>query len=94
MNFNDYEPNSYRETNHYSYLNNNGSSDEVVSIGMWIGILILTAIPFVNIIAVLYMAFGASNENIKNFGKASLIMIGISLLFLLLFGGCSYTYRG
>lgn len=90
MNYYEYEPKKYKETNHYSYYDNNGGNDEVVSIGMWVGILILTAIPFVNIIALLYMAFGASNDNIKNYGKASLILVGISLLFLLLIRGCSY----
>jgi hypothetical protein len=60
-----------------------------ISIGMWIGIFILTAIPIVNIIALCYMAFGGHNETIKNYGKASLIMGMIGIVFLILIRGCS-----
>jgi hypothetical protein len=61
-----------------------GDEDDVVSIGMWILLLILTAIPIVNIIALLFMAFGDHNLNIKNYGKASLIIVAIPLTLIIL----------
>ena len=67
----------------------NRGTDKVVSIGSWIGILILTAIPFINLIALLIMAFSSDNENIKNYGKASLIIVAIPLALLILLRACS-----
>lgn len=65
-----------------------GSSDEI-SIGAWIGIMIVLAIPLVNIIALFYIAFGNTNETLKNFGKAQLILVGIGLVLVLLIRGCA-----
>lgn len=59
-------------------------TDEVVGIGIWVLISIVLAIPVVNLIGMLYLAFGADNKNLNNFGKAGLILIGIALLFTLL----------
>lgn len=63
-------------------------TDDVVSTGAWIGISILLAIPIVNIVAMLYMAFSAENQNVKNFAKAGLIIIGISIVLSLLLVAC------
>lgn len=68
---------------------NQYNTDEVVSIGSWIGISILLAIPIVNIIVVLYLAFGSNNENLRNFGKAALILMGIGIVLSVLFAACS-----
>lgn len=68
---------------------NDYNTDEVVSIGSWIGITILLAIPLVNIIVILYLAFGSSNDNLRNFGKASLILMIIGIIIALLFASCS-----
>ena len=68
---------------------NEYNTDEVVSIGSWIGITILLAIPFVNIITILYLAFGSSNENLRNYGKATLIIFVIGIVIALLFVSCS-----
>lgn len=62
--------------------------DYVVPIGMWIGISILLAIPIVNIISMLFLAFGSSNKNLSNYGKAGLILIGISLVLIILLRAC------
>ncbi len=91
FNKNYYDPGKHSNNNYGPsyYDRGSGGSEEVVSIGTWVLILILTAIPIVNIIAVLVMAFGVDNENIKNYGKAALIIIGIGLLFAILLGACS-----
>jgi hypothetical protein len=68
-----------------------GGSD-VISIGMWIGIFIVTAIPLVNIIALCYMAFGNHPETINNYGRAALILGAIGLVLLLLVRGCGGGY--
>ncbi|GMQ62951.1 hypothetical protein [Vallitalea maricola] len=62
---------------------------EDVTLGEWIIILILLAIPIVNIIVLVLLAFVWNNTSINNFGKASLILgiIGIVIFFLL--RGCS-----
>ena len=86
MNYYDYKPSRSEDNNNYlnNYDYHKGDSEEVISIGMWILILILTAIPFLNIIALLVMAFGVSNKNIQNYGKATLILtlVGFILIFL------------
>ncbi|WP_352420793.1 hypothetical protein [Proteiniborus sp.] len=82
--------NNHNKPNYYDSGNRGGGgSDEIVSIGTWVLILILTGIPIVNIISVLVMAFGVDNENIRNYGKAALILIGIGLVLALLLGACS-----
>ncbi|MFD2637819.1 hypothetical protein [Piscibacillus salipiscarius] len=59
--------------------------DEEVSIGKWVFILILVAIPIVNIITLLVLAMGKHNESLKNFAKASLILAVIGIILGLLF---------
>lgn len=94
MNLNNFnELGGYSNNNNQNYYNTgnrgSGESDEVVSIGTWILIMIVLAIPVVNIIALFVMAFGMGNENIKNFGKASLILAGIGLVLAFLLAACS-----
>ncbi|MCP8617704.1 hypothetical protein [Salirhabdus salicampi] len=55
-------------------------TEETVSVRKWLLILLLTAVPFVNIVAICVMAFGNFNTNIKNYGKATLMMFGVGLL--------------
>lgn len=68
---------------------NNFNQDTVVSTATWLLISIVLAIPFVNFIVMLFLTFGADNQNLKNFGKAGLIMIGIALVFSLLLVSCN-----
>jgi prepilin-type N-terminal cleavage/methylation domain-containing protein len=70
----------------FSYDNND--NNDVVSVGTWVLIFILLAIPIVNIIGLLIMAFGQGNANLKNFAKASLILMGISLVLIIMVKGC------
>lgn len=54
-------------------MNNNS---EVVSVGRWIGVFILSMIPFANIVLLLVWAFGSNeNKNISNYAKAIVCMI-------------------
>lgn len=84
-NYNNYNnPRSSYDSNNRYY-----GQDDVVSIGTWVLVLIGTAIPIVSIIVTLILAFGQSNENLKNYGKAALIIWGVILLFSFMFGGCA-----
>lgn len=85
--------NYYDNKNDYNQNNGNfrygdDNDDDVVSVGSWVVILIILAIPIVNIIALLIMAFSQGNMNIKNFAKASLILMVIPLTLIILFKGC------
>lgn len=87
---------NYNDFNNYndqrsSYDSNNTyyGDNDVVSIGTWVLVLIGTAIPFVSIIVLLVLAFGVNNENLKNYGKAALILWGIGLLLAFMLGGCT-----
>ena len=89
--YNDYDPNNINNnvtnnTKYPSYKTEFRSSEynEDVSIIAWIGILILLAIPIVNLITIIAIAFTHGNETLKNFGKASIIVGGISILFIIL----------
>lgn len=88
-NYNDPGGHSNNNYNQNYYGKGSGGNEDVVSTGTWVLILILTAIPIVNIISVFVMAFGTQNENIKNYGKAALIIMGIGLALAFLFGACS-----
>ncbi|WP_425449298.1 hypothetical protein [Dethiothermospora halolimnae] len=81
--------NGFNNQNHNNdYPQNIGDSPgyyDVVSVGHWIGLLILFAIPLVNIVGLIYLAVSSENINIKNYSKASLILIGISLVVTLFF---------
>lgn len=59
--------------------------DEVVSLGTWIILLIVLAIPIINFIVYLVLALGDHNENLKNFAKASLLLMLIAIFF----SGCA-----
>lgn len=77
--------NSSSDNINYSYTKDyTRMKSEDVSILSWIGILIALAIPFINLIAIFIIAFAPENETLKNFGKASLILGGISILLLLI----------
>ncbi len=63
-----------------------------LSVGQYIGMFILSAIPLVGFILTLVWAFGSDvNKNKKNYARAVLIMaliaIGLSIIIALLFGG-------
>jgi hypothetical protein len=63
---------------------------ETVSVGDWVGSMLLMCIPIVGFILMLVWAFGGAKKSKSNYFKAclliSLISVGISLICLLLFG--------
>ena len=59
-----------------------------MSIGDWIITSIILAIPIVGFVMLFVWGFGSNTQPSKaNWAKASLIMIGISFLFIILFFG-------
>ena len=62
-----------------TYQENEG--DEVASIWLWMFILILTAIPIVNVLSLVTLAFFVRNKNLQNYGKASLLIIVVPTTF-------------
>ena len=59
-----------------------------ISIGDWIITSLIFAIPIVGFIMLFVWGFGSNTHPSKaNWAKASLIMIGISFLFIVLFFG-------
>jgi len=72
-------------------MENQGQSKSVVTIKDWVITLIIAAIPIIGFIMLFVWGFSSStNENKANFAKAALIvyaiMIGLYLIFMLLFG--------
>lgn len=70
--------------------NNYYNNEEVMSVGSWVGVLIVLAIPLVNIIMYLVWAFSTNtNRNLSNFCKATLLLglIGFGIAFL--FSACT-----
>lgn len=68
------------------YPRENKNTSEVITVGEWVVILIILAIPLVNFIMYFIWAFGGgTNKNKQNFCRASLILIaiGIVLSFLI-----------
>ncbi len=55
-----------------------------VSVGQWFGILLLLAIPFVNIIMIIVWACSAKRKSLGNFAKAQLIWMLIAVILLIL----------
>lgn len=59
-----------------------------ISVGEWIGTIIITAIPIVGFIMLLVWAFSATtNPNKANWAKAQLLFVVISIFFVILFWG-------
>ncbi|GKX31957.1 hypothetical protein SH1V18_44370 [Vallitalea longa] len=73
----------------YSKVQSIAYSSDTVTIGQWVGIMIVLAIPFINIIALFVIAFGEFNESINNFGKASLILALVGIVIAILLRGCT-----
>ncbi len=57
-------------------------ASKVVGTGLYIGLMILFAIPIIGFIACIIMAFSAKNKNIKNYARATLIWMIIAFILL------------
>jgi len=53
-------------------------NDEPLSIGGWIGTLIIMAIPIVNLVMIFVWGFGNGNTSRKNYALATLILMLLS----------------
>jgi len=63
--------------------NNNSSNDNIVSVGKYLGHIVLFSIPVVGLIMLLVKAFGDKNDiNISNLAKAQLLL---SLIIIVIF---------
>ena len=63
----------------------NSANLEPVSIGTWVGIILLSCIPCVNIIMLFVWAFGDGKESRKNWAKAQLIWVAIGIILSIIF---------
>lgn len=77
-------------------MENQTQSKSVLSIQDWVITLIIAAIPMVGFIMLFVWGFGSgTNENKANFAKAALIvyaiMIGLYILFMLVFGAALFS---
>lgn len=69
---------------------NYGQTEDVMTVGEWVGVLVVLGIPFVNIIMYFVWAFSSnSNQNLSNFCKATLVIGLIVFGLSILFGGCA-----
>jgi MFS family permease len=59
----------------------NGSSSAVISMGGFIGMMLLFAIPIVGWLICIIMAIVSSNANRRNFARATLVFLLIGLVF-------------
>ena len=57
---------------------------EPVSVGTWVGILLLMCIPCVNIILLFVWAFGDGKESRKNWAKAQLIILAVVIVIYII----------
>jgi len=66
------------------------NNDDVMTVGEWITVLIVFAIPIINIVMYFIWGFGGNaNKNLQNFCRATLIIAAVGIVFGLLFAGCS-----
>ncbi len=58
------------------------NQNKVISTGLYIGLMLLFAIPIIGFIVCIIMAFAAKNKNIKNYAKATLIWMIIAFVLI------------
>jgi hypothetical protein len=66
----------------------NEQDSNYISVGAWMGMMLVTAIPVIGWIMILVWAFAGSNESRKNYFRAILAWI---LIFTLLMVGLSFV---
>ena len=60
---------------------NNDSDRNYISVGSWIWMMLVTAIPIVGLIMILVWAFTGDNESRKNYFRAILVWLLIAVVF-------------
>lgn len=81
-NYNSNEPNNFQTPNP-PY---NTQYTAPLSLGQYLGMMLLMLIPLVNIILLLIWSFGDYNVNKKNYARASLIMLIIAIVLWIISG--------
>ena len=78
---------SYGSDNVYNAPNNNPQvyKEEPVSLGTWIGIILLGMVPCVNLIMLFVWAFSEGKKSRQNYARAALIVTGIVIVLYFLF---------
>lgn len=79
-----YENNQNNMNTNVNYNSVDPQTEQPVSLGEWLGSLLLLLIPCVNIVLVFVWAFGNGKESKKNFFKAYLIYMAISVVLVLI----------
>ena len=60
---------------------------EPLTVGSYLLMFVIMSLPLINLIMLFVWGFGDSNENRKNFARAGLIMIAISIVLSVVLGG-------
>lgn len=77
--------NNYNQN--YQHGMNGNQLEPPLSLGNWLIIMLLIAIPCVNIVMLFIWAFGREGSiSKKNYARATLIIMAIGLIFSLIFG--------
>ena len=92
MDYNDHDYNANYQADRFNRNRETKHSWDTgeVTLGTWIVVLLLLAIPILNIIVLLVLAFGDHNVNLQNFAKATLILMIVGFVLAILLGGCSF----
>lgn len=90
MDYNDYNYKQPHFDSHGHTPTRHSWDTSEVTLGTWIVVLLLVAIPVVGFIVLLVLAFGDHNVSLKNFAKATLIIIVVGFLLAFLARGCSF----
>ena len=89
MLFNEYDINKSNNNDYNHYSKEPLNTEDVMTVPEWIGVLIVLAMPILNLIMYIMWAFGRrTNENLKNFCRATLIIGTIGILLSIMLGGC------
>ena len=68
-------------------------NEEPLSIGSYLLMILVSAIPLVNLILLLIWAFGSNvNVNRQNYARAALIMGVIGIVLAIMLGGCTTMF--
>lgn len=81
---NNYGQNAYAQPQQPYYQPAVNQGEQPLSIGAWVGLLLLFAIPFVNIIALIVVLCVTQNKTLRNYVIAQFIIVGISVALVIL----------
>lgn len=71
------------------HYNDSSVLEPPMTLGDWIITMLLTAIPIVNIILMIYWAISAKNTSKKNYARAFIIFTLVVIVLSVLLSGCT-----